>query len=389
MPRSATIYRVFVASPSDVSEEREEVKQVINRVNKQLARSHNIQLEYVGWDTDTAPAIGADAQDAINQQINDNYDIFLGILGAKFGTPTKRAQSGTAEEFTRALENFQRGRCLKVMVYFRHSAIEMDHDALDEAKRVVEFRKELENKGALYGQFESTTDFSHKLQMHLYDVATGLGTLLEGSEQDKGTNAVQAQSNDISDEPETPDDDGVFDLLETSEEYFWRVTDITGKMSENVERFNQAINKRTTEAQLLGANKDASNKQRRNFADSSASDFEIFTREMESLVPELQDNYETAINSIIRALQIAEEDDMVREEERKAALAMLQEQYMVLNNTRLNIQEFKETIGTLPRLTRRFNRARRSAADILEILTSFFYVSEQTLQEVIDRYSRE
>jgi hypothetical protein len=380
---------VFVASPSDVSEEREEVKQVIDRVNKQLARAHNIQLEYVGWDTDTVPGIGVDAQDAINQQINDNYDIFLGILGAKFGTPTKRAQSGTAEEFTRALENFQRGQCLKVMVYFRHSAIKMDQDALDEAKRVVDFRKDLESKGALYGHFENTTDFSHKLQMHLYDVATNLGSLQQVSEQAKGTDPVQVQSDDISDEQGTTDDDGVFDLLERSEEYFERVTDITGKMSENVERFNEAIGRRTNQAKLLGASKDISNKQRRNFADSSASDFESFTREMESLVPELQDNYEVAISSIIRALQIAEEDNLVREEERKEALGMIQDQNIVLYKTRLNIHQFKETIGTLPRLTRRFNRARRSATDILDNLNSFFYVSEQTLQEVIDRYSRE
>jgi hypothetical protein len=275
------------------------------------------------------------------------------------------------------------------MVYFRHSAIKMDQDALDEAKRVVDFRKDLESKGALYGHFENTTDFSHKLQMHLYDVATNLGSLQQVSEQAKGTDPVQVQSDDISDEQGTTDDDGVFDLLERSEEYFERVTDITGKMSENVERFNEAIGRRTNQAKLLGASKDISNKQRRNFADSSASDFESFTREMESLVPELQDNYEVAISSIIRALQIAEEDNLVREEERKEALGMIQDQNIVLYKTRLNIHQFKETIGTLPRLTRRFNRARRSATDILDNLNSFFYVSEQTLQEVIDRYSRE
>ncbi|PYL26201.1 MAG: hypothetical protein DMF37_02915 [Verrucomicrobia bacterium] len=45
--------------------------------------------------------MGADAQDVINHQLAE-YDIFLGIMSCRFGSPTKRAHSGTEEEFNRA-----------------------------------------------------------------------------------------------------------------------------------------------------------------------------------------------------------------------------------------------------------------------------------------------
>ena len=42
--------------------------------------------------------LGIDAQDVINRQLGE-YDIFLGIMNTRFGSPTHRADSGTEEEF--------------------------------------------------------------------------------------------------------------------------------------------------------------------------------------------------------------------------------------------------------------------------------------------------
>lgn len=54
----------------------------------------------------------------INEQIGD-YDIFVGIMKHKFGSPTLYADSGTEEEFNRAYDNYKNdGTCKNLMLFF-------------------------------------------------------------------------------------------------------------------------------------------------------------------------------------------------------------------------------------------------------------------------------
>src|SRR5690349_22389526 len=92
---------VFVASPNDVREERDRIQRVVEEFNLGIAKAQGLILELIRWETHAWPDIGDDAQDVINRQI-PIPDIFIGILWKRFGTPTKRADSGTQEEFERA-----------------------------------------------------------------------------------------------------------------------------------------------------------------------------------------------------------------------------------------------------------------------------------------------
>ena len=120
----ATI-RIFTASPGDVHVERETLSNiVIPELRRVLSipalRSNNgdIELESIRWETHTWPDAGEDAQDVINQQLT-SFDIFVGIMWKRFGTPTKRADSGTGEEFERAYDLYTRFGLPKIMFYFR------------------------------------------------------------------------------------------------------------------------------------------------------------------------------------------------------------------------------------------------------------------------------
>ena len=106
MPRQETILSVFVASPSDVDEERNRLEEVIRDLNTAWAKELAIRLELVRWETHAYPSFGDDAQAVINEQIPDDCDLFVGLMWYRFGTPTGRAGSGTVEEFNRAKERF-------------------------------------------------------------------------------------------------------------------------------------------------------------------------------------------------------------------------------------------------------------------------------------------
>ena len=103
MARDERVITVLVASPSDLEPERSRLEEVIREFNIVWSKNLCLRLELVKWETHGFPGIGEDAQDVLNRQLGDDYDVFLGMMWTKFGTPTGRAGSGTEEEFNRAL----------------------------------------------------------------------------------------------------------------------------------------------------------------------------------------------------------------------------------------------------------------------------------------------
>ena len=95
MADQRTVYRIFIASPSDVAQERELAREIIARVSKAQA-SRKIVLEARGWE-DVAPGLGR-PQALINPEVKQ-ADLLVGILWKRFGTNTGVAESGTEEEF--------------------------------------------------------------------------------------------------------------------------------------------------------------------------------------------------------------------------------------------------------------------------------------------------
>lgn len=85
MPTQQTVLKIFLSSPSDVTSEREVVFNIVSELNQLWKRSY-IQLDLLRWE-DMNPGFGAYPQDVLNRQIGEDYDIFLGILWSRFGTP--------------------------------------------------------------------------------------------------------------------------------------------------------------------------------------------------------------------------------------------------------------------------------------------------------------
>ena len=168
MAKLVTVLRVFVASPSDVSDERAALENVVRELNSTWGESFGVNLELVKWETHAYPGVASDAQEVINTQIGDDYDIFVGILSTRFGSPTTRALSGTAEEFNRAYDRFQQNpTTLRVMFYFKDSVGRFSDLDLNQYGLVKEFQKSLGEKGLLYWTFTSTEEFVNFVRLHL------------------------------------------------------------------------------------------------------------------------------------------------------------------------------------------------------------------------------
>ena len=265
MPQNATILTIFVASPSDVSEERELLDRIVARTNSLLARTTPVRLELLRWERDTSPAFGKDPQSVINKHIPQDSDIFIGILWHRIGSATARAESGTIEEYELAKARYDKNpNSVRLMMYFKDAlpAAMSDIDA-DQYQRVDAFRSRVAREGGLYSKFSTAEDFDNQMQLHLMNL------VLEWQSQDQrplpnGSNAMSSEignaniTDDLDDgilnleDPVEDDlDDGIFDLEDLVEEELSSLDVVLQRINGAIEDVGEKIGGRAGALQSL------------------------------------------------------------------------------------------------------------------------------------------
>jgi hypothetical protein len=141
------VVRIFLSTPSDVDAEREQVATLVRDINETvqfLAPAQDVRVELVHYETHSFPDVGQ-PQEVIDRQLPDDYDLYLGIMWKRAGTPTDDAASGTVHEFRQALAHRrQHGRPV-IMFFFCDEKIDFPRTAEEVAQlgHVLEFRDEV------------------------------------------------------------------------------------------------------------------------------------------------------------------------------------------------------------------------------------------------------
>ena len=167
MPFRPTAYRVFVASPSDVTNERRTVRQVIFDWNDLYARS-NVVLLPITWETHAQLQMGGRPQDLLNEQLLVDADILVGVFWTRLGTPTGRAESGTVEE----IEEFLR-RGKPVLLYFSRAPVPPDRVDPEQYRKLREFRSACRRRGIVW-DYDSVEQLGDLVHRHLLATLRGL-----------------------------------------------------------------------------------------------------------------------------------------------------------------------------------------------------------------------
>jgi hypothetical protein len=168
MPRFEAALKIFVASPSDVAEERDKLEEIVRNINLAWGENCGIRLDLVKWETHAFPGIDVDAQQVINKQIQEDYDCLIAIMWHRCGTPTARAESGTIEEFQRAKARYDGNKnSVKLMVYFKDQPV--NPSAIDPSQllKVNEFKASLGEEGVFFWNFKDLDHFSTLLSLHI------------------------------------------------------------------------------------------------------------------------------------------------------------------------------------------------------------------------------
>lgn len=165
--------RIFVASPSDVADERSRLSLVINRLNKGLADHLSVVLEMKEWSA-VVPNMGRGQQVIFDQIPVSTWDMMIGILWNRYGMPSggkNPVESGTHEEFNAAYECWSKTGKPHIMFYRCVRPVN-DFSLLDinSKKNIDSFFKEFETGGknqGLYRTYDSQEDFERLVYTHL------------------------------------------------------------------------------------------------------------------------------------------------------------------------------------------------------------------------------
>jgi hypothetical protein len=105
-------------------------------------------------------------QGEINKQIGA-YDIFVGIMWKRFGTPTGKANSGTEEEFRRAYDMWEKNKTPRILFYFcTKPFMPKSQEDVEQIGRVIKFHNELSTKGTM-GEYSDHENFSDTIRVDL------------------------------------------------------------------------------------------------------------------------------------------------------------------------------------------------------------------------------
>ena len=385
MARTESVLSIFLASPGDVADERSRLADTIFEWNKTWARNLGVRLEVIRWEDDAYPGVGMDAQDVINQQLPQHYDLFVGIMWSRFGTPTARAGSGTAEEFDRALEMNRSGSGNpNIFFYFKDTPIPPSKIDTDQLMKLQSFKQRLKTEGVLHWEFADIDQFEKLVILHITkhvqwwrnNQPIAAAVITGSSDSVKIDQSIKTALGVV-----TYDDDGLLDLIETFEE---RIADAINIMTRLSDAQNELTSKTSRgSAELLAlqtAPEVATAKQIRRLIAKVADEMIQFTARTEAEIPLFRAAMNSSMAALTKAVTLSDEFDSEQTQNaRTAALTLLGS----IPAARESMICFKCSTVALPRITKELNQAKRRQVSAVDSLIVEFENAERLVTEAI------
>jgi mRNA-degrading endonuclease RelE of RelBE toxin-antitoxin system len=366
MPEIISKYRIFLASPSDLLDERESITDVINELNLTYGNPNKIVLELLKWETNSAPSISnSNVQNIINYDI-PTYDLFIGLLWMRFGTPTKEFGSGTEEEFNIAYTKFKEdNNSLQILFYFKNAAPKsLDDINPEQLGKVKDFKLTLGEKNVLFWDYNSKEELTRFLRLHIPTRIESLksknkNTLLNNDD------ILEIEKIEVT---EIEEELGIIDYQEFIEEYFAVSTQSLTRISEATAWIGKEMNKKTAEINKLVAknkNQQISFKVQRNIYERTSESMNNFANRIEPEIPIYINNFEKGIDSFSKLIMIFKSDFDDKNNEVIEASNSLDYLIIQIELSLINLKEFLTSIEQLPKMSKELNNAKKNVANKL------------------------
>jgi len=390
MARTLHQLTIFVSGPSGVDSEKAALRVVAKEISRRSEKTHSVTLRVVGWPDDIRPGVSTDAQSEVNRQIGTDFDIYIGILGSRFGTPTNASGSGTEEEFERALSRFQEdSTSVRVLFYFKHDAEDPYSLDIQQLERVRSFRGSLGNRGVLFRDFRDTNEFTQLVREHIDGliidewrsakwIALSASPAPDhvGSPSQHETPAIPMSDHslDIKDVQGDEDELGVLDYVAGFHEASGAIVEAMSRISEATIRVGEEIQSRAAETNVVTEELEkqkgigGSRAQQtllakaRATVDRTAANLDEFVTGMTPNIEEYKIHNRALFDNMRRAFHASTELAQPDNTENRRALAEL---IPAIHQSQEHIMALQSSLSRVPALTGRFKRSRKRAAAVL------------------------
>jgi hypothetical protein len=172
------VVKVFLASPSDLQDERSLAKATVDEFNDTIGKSLGYHVDLVGWE-DTIAGYGQ-PQSLINKDL-EQCEYFIGLMWQRWGSPPDSGagefSSGFEEEFELTLRRRGRETKPEISLFFKNIAPEFLRDPGPGLTRVLAFRQKMEaEKRVMFETFGDEREYSRKLRRCIFSYVQGLAT---------------------------------------------------------------------------------------------------------------------------------------------------------------------------------------------------------------------
>lgn len=337
----------------------------------------------VRWETHTYPDFGEDAQAVINEQVSQDYDVFVAIIWSVLGTPTGRALSGTVEEFQLAKDRHDSDpSSVKIMIYFKDAPLQPSQLDPEQLQLVKQFRSSLGEEGALYRQFVHVDEFESLVRRHLEQYAqdwrrrdekatiqhSETGQLVATSADDSAVSSVNVQDEKALREDE--EEPGLLDLEDEMAEEFSALGEVTVRIGEATAEIGSRIVERTEEIKKIeqdGSTKVARASLRRAIG-KAASDMDKYVSRMEAELPLFNKHFKAGMSAFTDAVPILMSLSTQSEsgEDRERLQLTVKELRESMSSSADSLEIFRDAVALLPSMTTRMNRSRRQTTRVLQ-----------------------
>lgn len=385
MPKFIQKYKIFVASPSDVRDERASMKDVIDELNKTYSSRFNLILELVKWETDSSPAASVtDVQQIVDEDIGNDYDLFIGILWKKFGTPTTNFGSGTEQEFHNAYSRFIKdSTSLEILFYFKISPpISITDIDPYQLVKVNNFKSELGEKAILYWEYDSVENLQKFLRLHIpmrIDKLRNCDLQLVQAPGQKETKNLTTNTEDF----------GVIDYQDIYEEAFNDSANALSQITTSMTWVGDEINKKTSELNSLKLKKqELGRKELRDFYKRTAEVMNAFASRLEPEIPLYFSSFQKGIDAFSKMLSLLRSDfNLLSKEEIEKNASVIQTLFTTIEGALSQNKGFINSVSALPRMAKELNQARNNVETKLNDFVNKLEVSKSLVSELYKNVS--
>ena len=305
------------------------------------------------------------------------------------GSSTKRAESGTIEEYQLAKERYdQDANSVRLMLYFKDTPLSPDDIDPDQLGRVKDFRRRIKDEGGLYETFNTLDEFADKVRNHLmrYVLDWDLQTEVKTNISLENTHNKSQPIEEIDDDQE-PDEEGIIELEEIIEEEMASLTTVLDNMSNSIEEIGDNINTRVAEVNALasqGENK-LEDKERqitraelKRITKDTSGDMKRFVRKMNDDIPLFKNHLDRSLSTLAKAIPIYKDfnEDIT---ELKGTVTTLMESH---NSMLESMEGFHDAVVGLPKLSTELARSKREMGRTLQEIIHITKTGITSLEEI-------